>query len=58
MRVEFQKNDEPVRDDADLFALGVCLGITVGEDTYRIALTPSQWKLLSKSAANRAEVSR
>lgn len=52
MKVTIQKDNEP-EQQAELFAIGTCLGLEIGKSVIRVALTPSQWKLLSKSAADR-----
>lgn len=54
MKIEFQKNEEKTQE-AELIALGTCLGIFVGDTSYRIGLTSSQWALLADVAKRKAE---
>lgn len=54
MKVAISVNNGP-EQQAELFALGSCLGLQVDEkQIIRIALTKEQWKLLSKSSAERS----
>jgi hypothetical protein len=53
MKVTIQKDKEPERE-AKLFAIGTCLGLEIDKSMIRIVLTPSQWKVLAQSAADRS----
>ena len=53
MKVIIQKDKEPQRE-AELFAMGTCLGLEIDNSMIRIALTSSQWKLLAESADERS----
>lgn len=55
MQVEYQKNSEDTTT-ADLFVIGVCLGLQVNGDTHRIALNREQWRLLAQIADRRSRI--
>lgn len=40
--------------DVELYRIAACLALEVDGTTHRIYLTPEQWKLLAKSAADAA----
>jgi hypothetical protein len=52
MKVVIHEGKEHERP-AELFVAGQCLALVIGKRIIRIALSPMQWKLLSKSAGDR-----
>ena len=53
MKVTIQIDKEPEKQ-AEFFVLGPNLGLEIDKQMIRIALTPSQWKLLAQSAGDRS----
>lgn len=56
MKITYQK-DQEAEATGELFVLGVCLGFEPAEKdgTFRLVLTPPQWRLLSQTAKRLAE---
>jgi hypothetical protein len=53
MKIRVQQGNKP-EQDAELFVVGAYLGLVVDEVTTCIVLTVEQWKLLERSAHDRA----